>query len=159
MESQGTSLSVGLAWLLAILTVVAAVVVVFTLGVVDIPYYGSITRQMVNWPIIIWCAVGAIYAVLYAVLFTNVHSMVSKTDQILRLLQVGETNAASLTGVAEDQVGKQEKVSNSILEADDSQDLNNSEQRKSEPRVSGRLVAAVFVLVLIVLIATTYLKQ
>lgn len=155
MQNEETSLSVGMAWLLAILTVAAAGIVIVEFAIVDLPVYGSsYTRRMVNWPIIIWCAVGAIYALLYAQLFSNVSAVSAKSDRILRLLQESTQNVA----VAQpDPIAELTEANTAQPSAETT--VKQATVETKAPVISGRFVAVVFVLIVAVLISTTYLNK
>ncbi len=158
MDNEELSLSVGLAWLLAILTVVAAGVVIFTIGVVEVPpYYGaSYTRQMINWPIVIWCAVGAIYALLYAQLFSNVGAISKKSDRILQMLQSRNQAAITAPLVSGDVI---ENSSGDTLLSADTISTQPTKEDVKEPVISGGVVFAVVALVIVVLISVSYMKN
>lgn len=77
---------VGVSWALAVLTAAAALFVCFGYGVVEVPGRYAM-EKVVNWPLVVGCAVSAAYAVLFAVAMSiiKVSALNSRTTLELML--------------------------------------------------------------------------
>lgn len=83
MSRDVISFWVWLSWALAILVVIASAVVCLSFGVAEIPKrYG--TETVVNWPVILGCAVGAAYSVLFAVAMSMMRISAFNTRAMLQ---------------------------------------------------------------------------
>lgn len=144
------------AWVLALLTVLASIIVVSTLGVVKVPSYSGISMEKeFNLPLIVGCIISSVYAVLYAIMFSEVQKISAKNDLIMNALGVRQISSeeASLVNV----ISKAgfEVVSNPISLA--AQDVKLDAEIKNdqrEPLVSPVLVAITLGLVLLILVLT-----
>lgn len=85
MSKEAIGFWVSLAWMLAALTVLAALFVCFRFGVVEIPNRYGI-EKVVNWPLIIGGVVSAAYAVLFAVAMNVIRISALNSRAIMELM-------------------------------------------------------------------------
>ncbi|MGX9936905.1 hypothetical protein ACVFVO_16065 [Advenella kashmirensis] len=144
------------AWVLALLTVLASVIVIFTHGVVKVSSYSGIHMEKTyNLPLIIGCVITAIYAVLYAILFSEVQKISAKNDVIMKALGIRQVSSKEATLA--------DVISNAGVEVNSSPVSLASEEAKAEvekkndqrePLISPVLVAITLGFVLLILILT-----
>lgn len=145
------------AWVLALLTVLASIIVVFTLGVVKVPSYSGISMEKeFNLPLIVGCIISSVYAVLYAIMFSEVQKISAKNDLIMNAMGVRQISSEEASLV--DVISKAgfEVVSNPIsLAPEDVKPVAEIKKDRREPLVSPVLVAMALGLVLVIFALTT----
>jgi len=86
MSKDTIQLWVGVAWAMALITVLAAIFLCVGYGTVEVPGRYGATDTLTNWPLITGAAVTAVYAVLFAVAMSALRITVLNSRTALELV-------------------------------------------------------------------------
>lgn len=96
---------VGMSWVLAVLTVGAAVLICVGFGAADVPVrYG--TEKVINWPLIAGAVVSAVYAVLFAVAMSIIKVSALNSRTMLELALGKSMDAAEQPAESDQDAGR-----------------------------------------------------
>jgi len=84
---------VGVSWVMAIATVFAALLLCIGYGVIEVQGR-YITKTVVNWPLVVGCAISAAYAVMFAVAMSMMRISALNTRAMFQRILEQEARAA-----------------------------------------------------------------